>query len=118
MEYGGMAVSRLTVSHVQKEIKTRMVTAENRTKLFEAIKRNVQHGHQALIIYPLAETKDAENIDKKSAEGAFKLWSKLSRKGSLSAREIKGKREAFCTGGHAGRRGRYTHRNSGRRDRH
>lgn len=76
LEFGGMAVSRLTKAHVTKEIKTRLVMADNRGKLFASIKRNVQNGHQALIIYPLAETKDAELIDKKSAEGAYALWEK------------------------------------------
>ncbi len=76
LEYGGMAVSKLTKAHVTKEIKTRLVMADNRAKLFASIKRNVQNGHQALIIYPLAETKDAALIDKKSAEGAYALWEK------------------------------------------
>ena len=76
LEYGGMAVSRLTKAHVTKEIKTRLVMADNREKLFASIKRNVQNGHQALIIYPLAETKDAALVDKKSAEGAYALWEK------------------------------------------
>ncbi|MGZ8239467.1 MAG: helicase-related protein [Methylobacter sp.] len=76
LEYGGMSVSRLTKAHVTKQIKTRLVTAENRKKLFASIKRNVQNGHQALIIYPLAETQDAALVDKKSAEGAYALWEK------------------------------------------
>lgn len=77
IEYGGMTVSRLTKAHVKKNIKTRMVFNENREKLFSSIKRNVLNGHQALIIYTLAETKDASKNDKTSAEGAVKLWERV-----------------------------------------
>lgn len=76
LEWGGMAVSRLTKAHVQKEIKTRLVTMKYRQALFESIKRNVLAGHQALIIYPLAECKEEEAIDRKSAEGAYELWNR------------------------------------------
>jgi ATP-dependent DNA helicase RecG len=74
LEWGGMAVSRLTKAHVQKEIKTRLVAPKYRQALFESIKRNVLAGHQALIIYPLAESKEEAAIDRKSAEGAYELW--------------------------------------------
>ncbi|MBS3965563.1 MAG: DEAD/DEAH box helicase family protein [Methylomonas sp.] len=76
LEWGGMAVSRLTKSHVQKEIKTRLVLPKYRQALFESIKRNILAGHQALIIYPLAETKEEAAIDRKSAEGAYELWNR------------------------------------------
>ncbi|MBM4206801.1 MAG: hypothetical protein FJ190_01885 [Gammaproteobacteria bacterium] len=74
LEWGGMAVSRLTKAHVEKEIKTRLVAPKYRQALFESIKRNILAGHQALIIYPLAESKEDAAIDRKSAEGAFELW--------------------------------------------
>jgi len=74
LEWGGMSVSRLTTAHVQKEIKTRLVSSKYRQALFESIKRSILAGHQALIIYPLAESKEESAIDRKSAEGAFELW--------------------------------------------
>lgn len=76
LEWGGMAVSRLTKAHVQKEIKTRLVSPKHREALFESIKRSVLAGHQALIIYPLAESKEEAAIDRKSAEGAYELWNR------------------------------------------
>lgn len=76
LEWGGMAISRLTKAHVQKEIKTRLVSPKYREALFESIKRNVLAGHQALIIYPLAESKEEAAIDRKSAEGAYELWNR------------------------------------------
>lgn len=76
LEYGGMAVSRLTTPHVRKEIRTRIVTAEHRAKLFDSIRRTVGAGYQALIIYPLAESHTEAEVDRKSAEGAFALWEK------------------------------------------
>lgn len=74
LEWGGMAVSRLTKAHVHKEIRTRLVLPKYRHALFESIKRNVLSGHQALIIYPLAESNEDAAIDRKSAEGAYHLW--------------------------------------------
>jgi ATP-dependent DNA helicase RecG len=74
LEWGGMSVSRLTKAHVQKQIKTRLVSPKYREALFESIKRNVLAGHQALIIYPLAKSKEEAAIDRKSAQGAFELW--------------------------------------------
>ena len=76
LEWGGMAVSRLTKAHIQKEIKTRLVAPKYRQALFESIKRNVLAGHQALIIYPLAESKEESSVDRKSAEGAYELWNR------------------------------------------
>lgn len=76
LEWGGMAVSRLTKAHVEKEIKTRLVAPKYRQALFESIKRNILAGHQALIIYPLAESKEEAAIDRKSAEGAYELWNR------------------------------------------
>jgi ATP-dependent DNA helicase RecG len=76
LEYGGMAVSRLTKAHVEKTIKTRMVELQHREKLWKFISRNVLVGHQALIIYPLAETNEEQAKDRKSAEGAYQLWNK------------------------------------------
>ncbi len=76
LEWGGMSVSRLTKAHVQKEIKTRLVLAKYRQALFESIKRNLFAGHQALIIYPLAESKEEAAVDRKSAEGAYELWNR------------------------------------------
>ena len=74
IQYGGMAVSRLAKTHAKKDIKTRIVAAKHREKLFHSILATIKAGHQVLIVYPLAETKgDAEN-DIKSAEGAFKIW--------------------------------------------
>lgn len=75
--FAGMDVSRLTTPHVQKTIKTRLVTLAQRKPLFESIKRNLLAGHQALVVYPLAESSEQLASDRKSAEGAFKLWDKI-----------------------------------------
>lgn len=75
--FAGMDVSRLTTPHVAKTIKTRLVTFAHRKPLFESIKRTLLAGHQALVVYPLAESSTQQASDRKSAEGAFKLWDQL-----------------------------------------
>ena len=73
LQYGGMAVSKLTHCHVEKRIETRIVEADGRSALFTDIKRTIHEGTgQVLVIYPLAE-QEAE-ADRRSAEGAFALW--------------------------------------------
>ncbi|MFZ4701116.1 MAG: helicase-related protein, partial [Candidatus Methylumidiphilus sp.] len=74
IQYGGIAVSRLAKTHAKRDIKTRIVVAEHRKKLFDSILATIKAGYQALIVYPLAETKDDAEKDIKSAEVAFKIW--------------------------------------------
>lgn len=76
MEYSGLGVSRLTTLHVAKDIRTRIVHAGLRERLFAAIKRTVEKGFQVLVVYPLAESRTDQERDLKSAEGAFRLWDK------------------------------------------
>lgn len=75
--FAGMNVSRLTKPHIQKTIKTRLVTRTHRNQLFESLKRTILAGHQALAVYPLAESSTQSIKDRKSAEGAFKLWNTI-----------------------------------------
>lgn len=72
--FAGMAVSCLTRPHVDKTVKTRLLTKAHRIPLFESLKRTIQNGHQALVVYPLAESSAQLAKDRKSAEGAFALW--------------------------------------------
>lgn len=74
MEYGGLGVSRLTAQPVEKDIRTRIVHSGLRERLFAAIRRTVERGFQALVVYPLAESRTDQERDLKSAEGAFRLW--------------------------------------------
>lgn len=89
IKFGGLPVSTLKEAYVKKDIRTTIAQNDDEKRdLFEAVKKTIQDGYQALIIYPLAEAAEMSDEtdeegnkidikeDRKSAEKAFERWEK------------------------------------------
>nr|WP_305910524.1 DEAD/DEAH box helicase family protein [Methylomarinum sp. Ch1-1]MDP4523283.1 DEAD/DEAH box helicase family protein [Methylomarinum sp. Ch1-1] len=78
VKFTGMEISVLREAYIDKTIHTHLTEGnpEDKQGMFMHIRDIVAQGSQALIIYPLADTKDEEK-EKKSAEKAFSAWEKF-----------------------------------------
>lgn len=72
--HGGMDVSILKTAPVQKKITSRIVTVEEKGRLFEHLRKVMEAGGQIAIIYPRVEESDNA---KKAVESAWALWERL-----------------------------------------
>lgn len=77
MQYGVLKVSKLTKSHVKKDIESKLWQAEQRSKVFERINETLKKKGQVLVIYPKKETGDNDTSDLPSVGEAYKQWEKL-----------------------------------------
>ena len=74
--HGGMDVSILKQSPVEKSIVTRLVTVDQRGELFEVLGKIVRKGGQIAIVYPRLEA-EADSEKKNSVIAAAKHWERL-----------------------------------------
>ncbi|WP_186214893.1 helicase-related protein [Burkholderia gladioli] len=72
VQFGGVEVSVLRECPVKKNIRTRITTPKDGTRLFEFLFRKIQEGGQAAVIYPLAE--DRGDGKRNSVEAAFQRF--------------------------------------------
>lgn len=71
IRYGVVRVSKLTKTHTQKTIKSRLWMPEERGRLLESVEATIAKRGQVLVVYPLKE-----GTDRNSAESAFQMWNK------------------------------------------
>lgn len=80
MAYGGMKLSVIRQQPVEKKITTKVIYNNDRSAIFDEIKKVVAQGNKVAIILPLVFRKDSEDIDieadKLSVESATLLWEK------------------------------------------
>lgn len=87
VSHGGMEVSVLNQSPVKKKIHTRIVSASERRRLMEHLKKVMDTGGQIAVIYPLVNKKkveeEEEGVQKEQqksprtdTEGMFEVWDK------------------------------------------
>lgn len=75
LEYGGVGVSRLRETPVEKEIVTRLYTAQDRRKLFALVGDTIAGGGKVLVVYAL-KTKGSggRRGGVQDATGALSMW--------------------------------------------
>lgn len=78
IQCAGMSVTRLTRAHVDKQIRTRLVPATQRRKLFGYLQEKVKAGEQLLVIYPLRATGKGKMADLMDVETAAERWEKVA----------------------------------------
>lgn len=91
VRYGVVKVSKLTIPHTPKTIRTRVWFKEQWPSLFAEVQKTMKNGDQVLLVYPLrekAEVEDEENEggtdggrprqpELRSAEEIFEKWSRM-----------------------------------------
>lgn len=84
--HGGMDVSVLRASPVQKDIRTRYVTRDKMREMFDFLIKVMDKGGQVAIVYPRVE--DSDDQDKLNIEHASEWWKKKlgSQVGTLHGR--------------------------------
>ncbi|WP_231370147.1 DEAD/DEAH box helicase [Thioalkalivibrio sp. ALE16] len=73
IRYGAMEVSQLRQAHTPKDIVTEVVRAADAARVFGQIRRTIEKGYQALVVYPL---KEGDPDDRLALENAIKKWRK------------------------------------------
>ena len=79
VNYGGMDLSTLKMSPVQKVIQSRVVPVNELERLYQFVEKVVAANGQVAIIFPLVvdqdATKETKNAPLESVQSAFKQWS-------------------------------------------
>lgn len=74
--YGAVSISRLVTPHVQKNVVTRRWGVDKRRVLFEELTDHVNAGGQLLVIYPMKEARNQEDV-LSAVETSYQGWDRL-----------------------------------------